>query len=282
VRVIDATTGNIDTIVGKDPSSTVGNGDGGPAEKAVSFPLCATIDNQGNLLIGEFVNSRGFIRKVDLKTRIITTIAGSKTGESTADGQSALQTKLSFPIGLKTDSQGNIYFLATGLQKIDAKTGIITRLSGFDGNALSDLAIDKDGNIFISVGTNSLFRYDAKSKKVSAFIENTSQAPQENPGVITTVALDNQGNLFVGSTTFSDSQSNPFITIPKILKVDTKTKAITTIISSNNGVYSGDGGQAKDASLSGEPKIIVDQRGNLFISGNDSRSSYIRQIKLPN
>lgn len=51
-------------------------GDGGPATAAkLANPAGLVIDSDGNLFISEYVNNR--IRRVDAKTKIITTVAGN-------------------------------------------------------------------------------------------------------------------------------------------------------------------------------------------------------------
>jgi NHL repeat len=51
-------------------------GDGGPATAAqLANPAGLAVDSGGNLFISEYVNNR--IRRVDAKTRIISTVAGN-------------------------------------------------------------------------------------------------------------------------------------------------------------------------------------------------------------
>lgn len=74
VRRIDAKTGVITTVAGNEKRGF--SGDGGPATKAsLGNPSGVAVDNNGNLFITEFVNNR--IRRVNLKTGIITTVAGN-------------------------------------------------------------------------------------------------------------------------------------------------------------------------------------------------------------
>jgi streptogramin lyase len=51
-------------------------GDGGPATAAkLANPSGLAVDSKGNLFISEYINNR--IRRVDAKTKIITTVAGN-------------------------------------------------------------------------------------------------------------------------------------------------------------------------------------------------------------
>ena len=81
VRKVD-TDGNITTVVGSG-IATFG-ADGGAATAAGVSPIGIAIDNAGNLLIADSLNNR--VRKDDLKSNIITTIAGSGLPGGTGDG----------------------------------------------------------------------------------------------------------------------------------------------------------------------------------------------------
>lgn len=61
------------------------SGDGGPAIQArLNAPLTVAVDGQGNLFISDEANFR--IRRVDSKTKVITTVAGTGKGGMVARG----------------------------------------------------------------------------------------------------------------------------------------------------------------------------------------------------
>ncbi len=292
IRSINTNTGIIDTLVGKDTNGTVGNGDGGTAEKAIIFPSNISLDKQGNLLISDFQNGRSFIRKVDLNTKIISTIAGSTTSTFQGNGKPALKTDIFFPIDqVVSDSQGNIYFITEGLKKIDAKTGIISSIPVL-GDSLQNLIISKDDVLFLTgSGVSQVFSYDTKTGKTSVVAGNKSNsfsgdgglATQAGLGSITGLALDKQGNLFIAaSVNGMIGQDLNVITISKIRKVDAKTGIINSVVGNKDGVYSGDGGLASDAGLSGIVRITIDSKNNLFLSTISNGICSVRQVKLPN
>ena len=72
VRMVDP-DGNISTVAGSGTGSFAG--DNQSATAAGVSPVSLTVDSAGNLLIADSLNNR--IRKVDMKTKIITTVAGS-------------------------------------------------------------------------------------------------------------------------------------------------------------------------------------------------------------
>ena len=104
VRMIDAKTGLIHTVAGDgvpgDPSDITHIGDGGPATSAhLNMPSDVAIErNSGDIYIADMHHNR--IRKVDAKTRIISTVAGNgKWGYSGDDGPATLAT-LAGPAGV--------------------------------------------------------------------------------------------------------------------------------------------------------------------------------------
>jgi DNA-binding beta-propeller fold protein YncE len=100
VRMIDAKTGLIYTVAGNgEPGDVVDVGDGGPALNAtLNMPSDVAIDPAtGDLYIADMHHNR--IRRVDAKTHIITTVAGSSWGYSGDDGP-ATEARLAGPAGV--------------------------------------------------------------------------------------------------------------------------------------------------------------------------------------
>jgi hypothetical protein len=84
------------------------NGDGIPATTAsLSHAMDVDIDPDGNIIIADYHNHR--IRKVN-QLGIITTIAGTGVEGYSGDNGPAVQARITFPIGVVTDRQGNIFF----------------------------------------------------------------------------------------------------------------------------------------------------------------------------
>jgi sugar lactone lactonase YvrE len=242
VRRVVAATGVITTFAG---NGTHGySGDNGPATSAqLSFPTGLAFDKSGNLYISDYGNN--VVRKVVMATGAITTIAGNGSAGSSGDGGPATAAQLSYPLGLATDSAGNLY-IADGfdcIRKVAAQTGVITtvagnRQAGYSGDGgpataaeleyPSAVATDAAGNLYIADRDNNVIR------KVNA-----------STGVISTVA----GNGFGAGT---------FVT----------------------GGYTGDGGPATSAELSSPTGVAVDTAGNLYIA--DGNNLVIRMVTATN
>jgi sugar lactone lactonase YvrE len=94
VRRIDRRTGIITTIAGH--HSPGFSGDGGPATQAQFGNLTAlTFDPRGNLYVADSNNQR--VRRIDRRTGIVTTVAGTGVGGYGGDGGPATQALLDAP-----------------------------------------------------------------------------------------------------------------------------------------------------------------------------------------
>jgi sugar lactone lactonase YvrE len=286
VRKIDALTRQITTVVGKDTSKTVGNGDGSLAVNAVCFPYSLAVDSQDNLLIADnrdnfLMGSR--VRKVDFGTGVITTVAGN--GESFDSGDNGLATNagFSFIFKLIVDSKNNIYTFGSGtggtLRRIDASTGRINLLRN---NFLGfNLAVDKQGNLVF--GDKGLIKQLNPITGMETVIGGNGQTivsgdgglvANAGLGSVISLSFDDAGNLFLLVFDFRSLSTT-------IRRVDAQTKIITTVAGSVAINYSGDGGLATNAGLEATRSIVVSKQGNIFILINDIvQFNGVRFVKL--
>ena len=117
IRKIVASTGTIMTVAGDGTGDY--SGDGGPARAAALWsPTGVAVDGAGNIYIAEIWSNR--IRKVDVSTGIIVTVAGSEAigYATTDDGAPATQASLNGPGGVAVDGAGNIYIADTWNNRI--------------------------------------------------------------------------------------------------------------------------------------------------------------------
>jgi len=101
IRMIDAKTGLIHTIAGDGSAGdSVNVGDGGPATSAhLNMPSDVAIDpRNGDLYIADMHHNR--VRKVDAKTHVITTVAGSGVWGYSGDDGPATEARLAGPAGV--------------------------------------------------------------------------------------------------------------------------------------------------------------------------------------
>ena len=101
VRMVDAKTGLIHTVAGDGtPGDPQNVGDGGPATSAhLNMPSDVAIDPRtGDIYIADMHHNR--VRKVDAKTHIITTVAGSGVWGNSGDDGPATNARLAGPAGV--------------------------------------------------------------------------------------------------------------------------------------------------------------------------------------
>jgi len=172
IRMITASTGIISTVAG---GGTAGQlGDGGLATAAsLSSPFDVKLDSAGSLYISDSYHGR--IRKVDVSTGLISTIAGNGILGNTGDGGAATAAEVYVTGGIAVDGAGNVFISnwTDTLRKVDASTGIITTIAGNgyfgyggDGGEASmaelnypqGLALDSAGNIYFADADNYAVR----------------------------------------------------------------------------------------------------------------------------
>ena len=142
IRRIDNITGFISTVAGT-PGVRGYSGDGGPALSAMLALPADVWVREFQLYIADMGNS--VIRKVDLITGIITTVAGNGTQGFSGDGGPATAAQLNRPRAVYVDVAGNIYIGDTFnfcIRKVDAATGLISTIAGIGG--VPGHAIDGD------------------------------------------------------------------------------------------------------------------------------------------
>ncbi|MCG6980723.1 MAG: hypothetical protein LJE88_04885 [Deltaproteobacteria bacterium] len=251
----------------------------------LNYPFGVHVDASGNLYIADTYNHR--IRKVNGKTGIITTVAGTGSKGFSGDGGPATSARLRYPFSVFVDSAGNIYIMDTynyRVRKVDAQTQIITTVVG-DGSAKFlgdgglatgasiaksyDVAVDKEGNLYIAdTHSHCIRKVDATTGIINTVVGQGGDAGFSGDGGLATEALLNQptgvyvdvaGNIFV-----SDTKNDV------IRKVDATTQIITTVAGNGTSGFSGDGGPAIQAQLDYPEGVWVDTSGNIYIVDTDN------------
>jgi trimeric autotransporter adhesin len=103
-------------------------GDGGPASGALlCFPESLSVGGNKELFIADTANNR--IRRVDLSSGTVATVAGDGRAGYAGDGGLALHASLHGPMGIATNRAGDLFIADTGnhcIRRLNAKTGVIT------------------------------------------------------------------------------------------------------------------------------------------------------------
>ena len=280
IHRIDRKTGIISTVLGTGANTS--SGDGRPAREAsTGIPDALFIDKLDNLYVGEVGGCR--VRKVDAKTGIVTTLAGTDVPGFGEEGLPGPQTRCD-PIesGLWADPDGTVIFSDSSgrLRRIDAETGIVTTIAGgtsiHDGGAATQAFIGcprgicsgLDGTIYIA---------DMQQDRIRAIDPST--------GVIRTVA-GGGGRGFGGDGGPATSARflNPYgVTVDPVGRVviaDTLNNRvrrveangiINTIAGNGEASDRGDGGYARNAAVHSPHAVACRQNGDILIGDSTGR-----------
>jgi sugar lactone lactonase YvrE len=301
IRKIWALDGSITTVAG---TGKLGySGDGGQATSAMLGKGSIAVDSRGNIYIADGDNSR--IRRVEISTGLITTIAGTGSSIDSGDGGPAINAGVSRPSGIAVDSAGNIYFGSgwARVRKISADTGAISTVAGqFQTSFGGDKgpangahfwdpvpgAVDTVGDIYLADYENSRIRKVAAATGIVDTVAGSapcspspapfalaicqgSYAGDGGPAIsarlnyASAVAVDIAGNLYIADTLNH-----------RIRRVDASTGNISTIAGSGVSGFSGDGGPALRAEITTPAALAVDYAGKIYFA--DEANGRIRVL----
>jgi streptogramin lyase len=288
VRRIDA-GGIITTVAG---TKTPGySGDGGPATKAeLNQPHEIRFGPDEALYIADMTNCA--IRRVDLKTGVISTFAGTGKPGFGGDGGPAATAQLKDPISIQFGPDGKLYICDIGnnrIRAIDGTTGVITTVCGNgkkaptpDGapfspetplNGPRTIDFDGDGNAWIALREgNAIYRADLTSGKLSLIAGTGKAGFKGNGGPAKAAELSGPKGLTVapdGRVFVADTESH------SIRVIDPRTGKIDLVVG-NGKKGAGTDGPAAACHLSRPHGVYVDKDGNLYIG--DSENNTVRVV----
>lgn len=243
IRRVDGRTGIITTIAGNGEKGF--GGDGGPATSAsMSDPYYLTADTAGNVYVTDTNNDR--IRRIDVRTGVITTVAGSGVRGFSGDGGLATRAEFYRPHVVEIDPDGNLVIgdsFNQRIRRVDAKTGIVRTIAGNgelgssgDGGPATeasfsyfgDIVFDPSGVLLVSgLHSNRVRRIDLRTGIIHALAGaggEESFGGDGGPALgakfnrIGGLAVDEIGNLYI-----ADSRNN------RVRRVDARTGIVTTI-----------------------------------------------------
>ncbi len=269
------------------------SGDGGPATEAeLNEPYEVRFDKDGNMYFVEMRNH--IIRKVDAKTQIISTVAGTGTAGYGGDGGSATKAQFKNPHSIALDDRGGLYVADISnhrIRRIDPETGIVESIAGDGQRKLPRDGQTARGNpvlgpraLFIEGTTmwvalregHSVWTLDLANGKWS-HIAGTGQKGFSGDGGAAKAATFNgpkgiavgpNGHVYVVDT---ENQA--------IRKIDTKSGLISTVAGSGPDARGGggDGGPATKAQLDRPHGICVESNGTIYIG--DTLNHRVRRIR---
>src|SRR5213592_1219302 len=171
--------GTITTVAGTGKRGY--SGDGGPALQAeLNEPYEVRFDKAGDLFFVEMRNH--IVRRVDRRTKFISTVAGSGKEGFSGDGSAATKAELRQPHSIQFDGRGYLYICDIGnnrIRKVDLSTGMISTFAGTgermptpDGAKLANAPLngpraidfDREGNLWLALREgNAIYRFDLRA-----------------------------------------------------------------------------------------------------------------------
>jgi DNA-binding beta-propeller fold protein YncE len=263
--------------------------DGAPAVQGeLRTPFGVDFDRAGNLFLVELDGNR--VRKVDGKG-ILTTIAGTGQKGNGGDGGPALQAQFNGMHNLAMGLDGDLYLADTWnnrIRKIDLRMGIISSVAGtgakgYDGDGGSavkarfggiySIAFDATGKrLYLADLDNRRVRMvDLTTQTVTTIAGNGRKgAPDDGADAVKAplvdpraVAVDAKGNVYILERS------------GHALRVVDQHGKIRTVVGTGKAGASGDGGDARIATLNGPKHLCIDPEGNVIIA--DTANHLIRK-----
>jgi len=230
VRKVDAKSGSVSTVAGTGKKGATNMPDNGQANAtSLVEPNDVCLDGKGGLLIADVADWR--VRRVDLKTGVLTTfagvgkMAGKIDRQKIGDGGPAAMAVVVGARAVCADGKGNVYICER------------------EGNAVRK--VDAAGTITTVAGTGAKGAQDGKGG------EATFNGPKA-------IRCDAAGNVYVVDT---ENHS--------IRKIDGKTGEVTTVAGGQKGT-GGDGGDARKAEMDRPHGVVVGPDGTLYIADSNN------------
>lgn len=291
IRRIDLSTGQSQVVAGSGRKGY--RGDGGPAVSAdLNEPYEVRFDADGNLLFVEMQNH--VVRRVDAKTSVISTVAGTGKPGFSGDGGPATAAELRQPHSIALDQAGDLYICDIGnhrIRRVDSRTGVISTFAGtgdrgptpdgagLDGTPLNGpRALDFDGrnSLFLALREgNALFRIDLEKRTLHHLAGTGKSGYSGDGGPARNAQLAGPKGVAVsagGDVWFADTESHT-------IRVYRSRRNIVETVVGDGMRGNGPDGAPLNCRLDRPHGVFVAQDGRLFIG--DSNNHRVRELQLP-
>ena len=273
-------------------ATLIGTGSAGYSDQQVNNPYGLVVGPDGALYFCDLDNQR--IRRLDLRTRRTSTVAGNGQKGYAGDGRSATDASLNMPHEIQFDSAGHLYIAERDnhvIRKVDAQTRMISTFAGTGSPGFSgdggpaaraqlrqphSIAVDHSRHrlLICDIGNHRVREIDFATGLIESFAGTGERQPTPDGARLSgtplngprTIAVDRVGDVYLALR-----EGNA------IYRVDGKTQTIHHVAGTGEQGYWGDGGQARAAKLAG-PKGLAWSRDSLYVA--DTESHVIRKIDL--
>jgi DNA-binding beta-propeller fold protein YncE len=282
VRRLNLKNHQLSTVAG---TGTRGySGDGGPAlQAALNEPYEIRFDKAGNMFFVEMQNH--VVRRVDGKTKIISTVAGTGSAGFSGDGGPAVKAQFKQPHSIAFDPAGKLLVCDIGnnrIRRIDLSSGTIDTyagtgekkptpdaapLTGTPLNGPRALDLDPKGNLYLALREgNTVYRIDSKAGKIYHLAGAGEKGYTGDGGPAKLAKLSGPKGIAYssdGGVYIADTESHT------IRRIDLKSGIITTVLGTGER---GDGpmGEPLKFKLNRPHGIYVDKKGLIYVGDSES------------
>jgi sugar lactone lactonase YvrE len=236
------------------------------------------------------------VRKLDEKTGKLTLVAGNGTAGYSGDGGPATKAQLNQPYEVRFDVEGNVYFVEMVnniVRRVDAKTGIISTVAGngqtgFSGdggpatkatmNRPHSITLDHTGNLYIcDIGNHRVRVVNLESGIMQTFGGNGERKPTPDGAKLAGTPLNGPRALDF------DGKHSLYLALREgnaVYRIDLKSQTLHHLAGNGKKGFTGNGGPAKEATLSGPKGIALGPNGDVYLA--DTESHTIRVVRAEN
>ena len=288
IRRLDLKTHRITAVAGNGQRAY--GGDGGPATAAaLNMPHEIQFDSAGNIYIAERDNH--VVRKVEAKTGMISTFAGTGMPGFSGDGGPAARAQLRQPHSIAVDPGGKLLICDIGnhrIRQVDFSTGMIETYGGTgeqqptpDGapvktaplNGPRTMSFDRDGNIYLALREgNAIYRIASKAGTIHHLAGTGEQGYSGDGGPARLAKLAGPKGLAYGGGRLYVADTESHV----VRSIDLATGMITTVLGTGRR---GDGPEPDPlrCALSRPHGVLVDADSVLYVA--DSEAHRIRVVR---
>jgi streptogramin lyase len=234
------------------------------------------------------------VRRIGVDGKIETYAGNQKKGHQ-GDNGPALQASLNMPYEMAWDKDGHLFIVELGnhdVRKIDNQTRMITTIAGtgkagFSGdggpakhgtfNQPHSLAFDSSGDLYVcDILNHRIRKIDMETGIIRTWTGTgrTETSPDGSP--------INEASLYGPRAIAFGTDGNCFLALREgnvLLRLDPKANSIQRIAGTGKSGFTGNGGPALQATLSGPKCVSLDAQGNVYFADTESHSIRYLNIK---
>jgi sugar lactone lactonase YvrE len=288
---VDLKSGVAKVVAGSGKAGYAGDGGKG-SEALLNEPYEVRFDKAGNMLLVEMKNH--LVRRVDAKTGLISTLAGSGKAGFGGDGGPATKAQFQAPHSIALDLDDNVYIADIGnhrIRKVDARSGLIETVAGNgekklpqDGQIARGTPMFGPRALFIQGSTlwialregHSVWKMDLASGKLAHIAGSGQKGFTGDGGAAKLATFDGPKGIALGpdgNAYVMDTENH------SVRKIDLRSGLVSTVAGSGPEAKggNGDGGLATKAQMDRPHGICVGPDGAIY--NGDTNNHRVRRVK---